>query len=141
MVGSLKLMVDVDNAVLHIQIFDSQTAEFCFCQVKSKKNYFLKRKHYPNLTPLRTLFNCTITFPLNLCWCFIHQKDCCQIDSFCIFYRCYSLIQENLVCSSANNCKAFLYQRTTWRFRHIPLLFHLKKTYMLSLIPEAGNIH
>lgn len=37
--------------------------------------------------------------------------------------------------------KPCLYQRITWRFRHITPLFNLKISDWLSLIPEPGNIH
>ena len=41
----------------------------------------------------------------------------------------------------SGNCKARLYQRITWRFRHITPLFNLKISDWLSLVPEPGNIH
>ena len=41
----------------------------------------------------------------------------------------------------SDNCKARLYQRITWRFRHITPLFNLKISDWLSLVPEPGNIH
>lgn len=41
----------------------------------------------------------------------------------------------------SDNCKACLYQRITWRFRHITSLFHLKISDTFSLVPEPGNIH
>lgn len=41
----------------------------------------------------------------------------------------------------SDNCKACLYQRITWRFRHITSLFNLKISDWLSLVPEPGNIH
>lgn len=34
-----------------------------------------------------------------------------------------------------------MYQRITWRFRHITPLFNLKISDWLSLVPEPGNIH
>lgn len=41
----------------------------------------------------------------------------------------------------SDNCKACLYQRIMWRFRHIVPLFNLKISDWLSLVPEPGNIH
>jgi len=37
-----------------------------------------------------------------------------------------------------NNCKACLYQRITWRFRHITSLFHLKISDFTLVYPRTG---
>ena len=44
-------------------------------------------------------------------------------------------------CTEANQWTECLYQRITWRFRHITPLFNLKISDWLSLVPEPGNIH